>query len=112
MIFIIDIAVNCVLPYRESIQKGAGVVRNHSKILKRYASGWLPLDVVSVLPFDLLVAADVFGGDNFNPSVLRTIRLIRLLRLLKLFRILKASRIFSRYVSMHVCACSHACAYM
>jgi len=99
VIFIIDIAVNCVLPYRESIQKGAGVVRNHSKILKRYASGWLPLDVVSVLPFDLLVAADVFGGDNFNPSVLRTIRLIRLLRLLKLFRILKASRIFSRWES-------------
>lgn len=57
------------------------------------------LDIVSVLPFDILDAFGVFGDQSdaaFDPTLLRMIRLTRLLRLLKLFRILKASRIFQR----------------
>lgn len=119
-IFILDIIVNCLLPYREPMKNGAGLVRSHSRIIMRcaivpgaatpilalhhtvyhachrYAMGWMVVDIVSVLPFDILVAANVFGGGSdatFDPMLLRTIRLIRLLRLLKLFRILKASRI-------------------
>ena len=87
VIFITDIMVNLFLPYRESVYKGAGVVRSHWRIFLRYLKSWLLLDVVSVLPFDVLVAAEVFGGadSDFDPTVLRMIRLIRLARLLKLW---------------------------
>ena len=57
----------------------------------RYLKGWFFLDLLSVLPFDTIglvitksaAGADA-GGDAFDPSVLRIIRLVRFQRVLLL----------------------------
>ena len=68
------------------------------------AGSWFLIDLLSCLPFDLLLTFNVFGDPSdpsvdFDPSVLRVVRMVRLIRLLKLARILRASRIFTRWES-------------
>ena len=73
-------------------------VRSHKRIARIYLTGWFALDLVSILPFDILDVAGTFtslGGNN--EEVVKLIRLTRLLKLLKLLRILRASRILSRF---------------
>ena len=46
--FIIDIAFNFLLPYREHIRKGGALVKAHSRIARHYLRGWFLIDFVSV----------------------------------------------------------------
>lgn len=57
-----------------------------------FPSSWFPVDLVSVLPFDLM---GIFLKSSVVSS-LRLLRVVRLLRLTKLARIFRASRIFQR----------------
>jgi len=101
IVFITDMVVNFILPYKESAKKGGGTVKDHKKIAKRYLTSWFPIDIISILPFDSIevVAEEMSGKSPFgdNAQTLKIIKMIRLLRLLKLARILRASRIFSRW---------------
>ena len=45
--------------YRESMRKGGAVVKSHRKIASAYLRGWFTLDVISILPFDILVVSGV-----------------------------------------------------
>ena len=59
---------------------------------------WFFLDMISILPFDVLVVLGIFSSDSaLDPSLLRMVRMIRLTRLFKLARIVRASRIFQRW---------------
>ena len=101
LIFIVDMVVNFILPYKESAKQGGGTVKSHKKIAHRYLTSWFPIDLLSILPFDSVeVFAEMSSGASpFGDSggTLKIIKMIRLLRLLKLARILRASRIFSRW---------------
>lgn len=101
LIFIVDMVVNFILPYKESAKQGGGTVKSHKKIAHRYLTSWFPIDLISILPFDSVeVFAEMSSGASpFGDSggTLKIIKMIRLLRLLKLARILRASRIFSRW---------------
>ena len=73
-------------------------VRSHRRIAYIYLKGWFPLDLVSILPFDILDVAGTFTAlGGANEEVVKLIRLTRLLKLLKLLRILRASRILARF---------------
>ena len=100
-LFVINQLVNCIFIFDIGIQffmpvldKNGQYIREHKKIAAKYMKGWFPLDVFSVLPFDILVVADALSGPD--PSLLRGVRLLRVLRLVKLARILRASRIITR----------------
>ena len=66
---------------------------DNKKIAKHYLRGWFAIDLVSVVPFDLL--GNVVGSDSLGQ--LKILRLIRLLRLIKLARVIRASRLFKRW---------------
>jgi len=75
VIFCIDIFLNFLTPYQT--QHGMWIT-NHKSIAIKYISSWFLIDLVSVLPFEML-------------------RMIRLLRLAKLLRIFRASRVLKRW---------------
>lgn len=70
-------------------------MRNFRAIRINYLGSWFPIDLLSIIPFDLI--AILANSDSLEG--LKIIRIIRLLRLLKLARIFKASRIFKRLES-------------
>ena len=96
-VFILDIASTFMLPV---VRSDGVVIKSHSYIAKQYFKSWFFLDFISVLPFDVVYLAGVFGppeDPNVDPSALRAIRIIRLVRLVKLLRILRGSRILQRW---------------
>jgi len=66
-----------------------------------YLTGWFPVDLVSVLPFDsvsfVLQTVDPTASESL--STLKILRIIRLARLIKLLRVVRASRLLNRYES-------------
>ena len=65
-------------------------VTSHKKIAIRYLKGWFIIDLLSCLPFDLMVP----GQANFNilTRIMRTSRMYKLLRLLRLLKVLNIAK--------------------
>jgi hypothetical protein len=80
---------------RRASSKGGKKVFSRWAIVKRYASGWLILDVASILPFETMDV--IMGAAGGGVSKLKSVRFVRLLRLMKLLRVLRGMRIFSRW---------------
>lgn len=105
VVFWIDIGLQFFIPIKGS---DGLTIRAHRRIAWFYMTGgnkwslplgWLPLDVVSVLPLDIVEAAGGFAAAaaSGNDAVVQAVRLTRLLKLLKLLRVLKASRVLARF---------------
>ena len=90
--FIIDMVFQFFLPYFDA--DDLVFVWNRDLIALNYATGWFPIDIVSVLPYDF------FGGDPFNvPEVAEgdtegsnSLKVFRMVRLLKLMRLARLQR--------------------
>ena len=56
-IFMTDIVIQCFLAYQEPLEKpnGGAWVYDNRRILWHYASSWLPLDLLTAMPIDLIV---------------------------------------------------------
>jgi len=95
-VFIIDIVINFFLMVEiPHPVYGQRLLKSHSAICRRYLTGWFIIDLVTVIPFDVIA---FFSNDDFLEK-LKSIRVIRLLRLLKLVRIIRSSRIIQRWQS-------------
>ena len=89
VVFILDTLIQFFVPYEDS---EGNTVTDNCAIAQHYARGWLPVDIISIFPFDLLASS------NDDPlGKLSLLRALRLLRLFKLLRILRASRIINRW---------------
>lgn len=89
--FFVDLVFN-FLTARFNEEEGVWIY-TFPQIACIYLSSWFTIDLVSILPFDVV-------GMSFDAEIVdsfRVLRVVRLLRLLKLARILRASRIFARW---------------
>lgn len=94
VLFLLDIVFNfCTPVYSSALRK---MLYTHEEIARHYAKSWLLVDVISVIPFDL-IALDFEDDDSAEAVVL--LNMTKLLRLTKLLRILRASRIIRRWES-------------
>jgi len=81
-VFLVDIFLSLRTSY---ITKTGVEVMNSVMIRKRYLTTWFPIDIISVLPFELLaLLLDRVNGRIFF-SLLKVPRLLRLSRLMKQF---------------------------
>lgn len=73
------------------------LVHDRKLIAKRYLTGWFAIDVISILPFELIMES----FDNSYNNILRLARmgkLYRLLKLTKLVRIFKLVKDTSKFL--------------
>jgi len=105
-IFICDVFVQCITCYQESPDKGGSWVHDRGKIIRRYATSWMSIDILTTIPVDVIVAAyeaqmgvDEESGGGGGGASTRFLRVVRMLRLLKLARMLRGSRIVHRWQS-------------
>ncbi len=79
---------------------GTVLLKDPAMIKRRYLLGWFPIDVISVLPFDILLLTVQSAQ---KASGIKMLRCMRFMRLIKLLRILRTSRLILRwqgYVSL------------
>ena len=103
------VGMQCFIAYQEPVEKGGSWIHDNRKILRNYATSWMPLDVLTAIPIDVILAAyEHFHGQSTASGVgddqavaitqagASTLRIVRMMRLLKLIRIVRTSRIFKR----------------
>ena len=94
-IFFYDMFVQMRTPYRDQLT--GKLVLDVKEISYAYMTSWFPLDIMSVLPFELIQYAfpadsssEEGGGGNLGELAL--LKFFRLTRLLKLLRVMRANR--------------------
>merc|ERR1712100_557468 len=96
IIFLTDMGMQFFLPYETKGVEGIRLVTCRRSITMHYFKGWFIVDLVSILPFDMVSC--VGSSDNREDvAKLKIIRFVRLLRLIKMVRLLRASRIVNRW---------------
>ena len=93
LLFLSDICVQFFLPVPDPSKGEGSFERRHVVLAKKYLKGWFMLDVVTIIPFDVLVYASVLTGP------VKGTKLLRIMRLIKLLKVLKGSAIIERWQS-------------
>jgi len=93
MIFVVDLILQFFIMYPKRTNYGYALVHDQHKIITHYLKTWFAIDVISIVPFDLVGML----SESEEMKKMKGIKVIRLLRLLKLLRVLKASRLFRRF---------------
>lgn len=92
LFFFWDMVLQFFLMYHNKTNYGNVLEHRHHKIVSHYLRGWFFIDVVSILPFELVGLL----ARSEKVRQIKAVKTIRLLRLLKLARMMKASRLFRR----------------
>ena len=74
-------------------------VANHKRIAIKYLKGWFFIDILSIIPFDIII--DGNSSYNILARILRTSRLYKLLRLLRLMKIIKLAKNDKKVTANH-----------
>ncbi|KAJ3042312.1 hypothetical protein HDV00_007679, partial [Rhizophlyctis rosea] len=93
LVFAFDMFIQSRTPFRDA--NTGKYIREGRAILLRYLKSWFIIDLVSVIPFELVnmgKSTDAATQAKGNLGQLRLLRFLRLMRLLKLLRVLRASR--------------------
>lgn len=96
LLFFIDFLVNCFSAYYDEYDN---LIYNHKKIIFNYFRGWMMVDLIGCLPFDLFLESTTSSGYNNLLRLFRLPRLYRLLRISKIFKLIqqyKNSEIFMK----------------
>ena len=96
-IFLADIAITFFVPYKSSIKQGGFVIFDRRRIAGHYMRGWLTFDVLTAIPFDLLVSVIAVAQGWGADASAQLIQLLRVVRLAKLLRIVRLARILRRW---------------
>ena len=71
-----------------------------STIVYNYATGWFGVDVLSTIPFDLLISAGSTQSNNANTGLIKLVKVLRLLRIIKLVKLFNFTQI-TNYMEDH-----------
>jgi hypothetical protein len=93
LLFISDIVIQFFLPTPDPNREDGAHERRHAKLAARYMKGWLLLDLLTVIPFDVLVLIGTVD------KTMKATKLLRVMRLIKLLKVLKGSTIIERWRS-------------
>jgi CRP-like cAMP-binding protein len=97
--YVVDIlfAVDILASFNTAVVDVNGnLISSRKQVSNLYLKGWFPIDFISTLPIDLIIAH--FAGNN-RGAMLRSVKLIRavrLVRLIKIVRIIKLSGYFDK----------------
>jgi len=92
--FALDIILNFLTAYVDIDRR---IVWDQKKIAKRYLQSWFAVDLIAVLPFEIISSwiFDAYHSSDQTSQLFRLFRIPRLIRLLKIFRLIKMLKIFS-----------------
>lgn len=90
IVFVKDMVIQFVTSYPEEREGTVRWVRDRTKIVSHYLSGWFWTDLIATMPLDLIVEAACIE----NNQALRTVKVVRLARL---FRLMKVGRIVKKW---------------
>eukprot|EP00449_Zooxanthella_nutricula_P060147 CAMPEP_0198558240 /NCGR_PEP_ID=MMETSP1462-20131121/90150_1 /TAXON_ID=1333877 /ORGANISM="Brandtodinium nutriculum, Strain RCC3387" /LENGTH=692 /DNA_ID=CAMNT_0044289057 /DNA_START=21 /DNA_END=2099 /DNA_ORIENTATION=+ len=95
LLFLGDLVLHFFIMYPIKTNYGYILERSHTKIIKHYLRTWFIIDLISIIPFDLVGLL----SESSEMNKLKFVKVVRLMRLLRLVRVMKVSRLFKRFES-------------
>ena len=92
-VFMLDILFSFRTSYFDELNDCVETVPH--EIRNHYIRTWFFIDLVSTLPFDIIVPL-FMGGDSSSLSSIRIIKFVRLSRILKMFRLTKLTKFLTK----------------
>jgi potassium voltage-gated channel Eag-related subfamily H protein 7 len=93
-VFLCDVYVSIQLAFFDR-DKGNWVM-DPRKCAVKYLKGWFLMDIVSLIPWDVIAFVMEKGGSGGDMGKVRVLRLLKILKITKLARIVKAAKIFKQ----------------
>ena len=96
LVFMFDIWVQTRLAYFDHSTRTWVIERKD--IINHYARGWMTIDIVSTIPYDLFdffLPAPADGAES-SAANLKILRVLKILKLFKLLRMIKGAKVFTR----------------
>ena len=75
------------------------LIQDRGAIAKKYLHGWFPIDLLAIIPFDLLINASDFNQMFKVARFGRLYKLIKLTRLLRILKIMKDKSSLIKYLN-------------
>jgi potassium voltage-gated channel Eag-related subfamily H protein 7 len=97
LIFACDMALQFFTMYQRKTKVGFRWEHRLRKISCHYLQSWFFIDLVSIIPFDLIS----FLEESQTMKQAKAVKLVRLFRLLKLLRLCRSTRFF-RFIELHM----------
>lgn len=96
MLFLVDILVifNSAF-YNDDFE----LIESRPKIAKNYLRGWFTVDVLSIIPFDIIFRAGDFSSMARVARVGRLYKLAKLTKLFRVFKMMKQQSKLMRYLN-------------
>jgi Ion transport protein len=88
----------CRVNFRTAyVDEDACLVVSRSAIMRHYLRTWFVFDIISVFPFDLLLASNALGVVHLvkTTRLVKIAKVLRLLRVVKMLKLLRAPRVFT-----------------
>jgi hypothetical protein len=99
--YVIDIlfAVDILVNFNSAIvDEEFKIIDDRSVVACTYLKGWFLIDLISIVPFELLtnilIESEVTDDESVSPKVNQLVRITRISKLYKLVKILKLMRLF------------------
>ena len=92
-VFLVDVFVQFFLPLpkKRGTESNSSYERRHWKLAQNYLTTYFFIDVVTIIPFDILVWQGAVTGE------MKMMKILRIIRLLKVVKVLRASTILQRW---------------
>eukprot|EP01084_Bolivina_argentea_P011041 20633_1 len=75
------------------------LVTNKKYICKRYLSTWFFIDLITCIPFEIVLVDEDYTADHAHPvKILKGLRYFRFLRIIKILRFFKMIRMFDSFI--------------
>lgn len=88
-----DIALNFVTAFYEGHGISGRMVTHFSGMAKRYAKGWLVIDVLASFPYMHAIRILGDGGDDGESSGAQSLQMVRIMKIAKVARAMKVLRV-------------------
>jgi Ion transport protein/Cyclic nucleotide-binding domain len=94
IIFGIDVVLNCFMAYFSD----EVLITSRCKIILNYARTWMVFDIISSIPFDLIIDKVGWGSLTKLSKLPRLYRIVKLIKLVRLIKVLKNRNKILRYL--------------
>ena len=84
LVFLVDIGISFILMFEAGGSQGVRLVRDPDLIARNYIKGWFMFDVISWIPWDVIVVLVSLGQEGQGGEDVGSLKLLRSLRIVKM----------------------------
>jgi len=86
--------IDCIVIFNSAIDdEDFRIIEDYKSIACNYLKSWFLIDIMAIVPFDLIIMAAVKGGTNEGGSSANLNKMIRVVRIGRIYKLMKLTKL-------------------